>query len=150
MNWISLELPPELPAACVVRAAQHYSVPAELIVSMLKVEGGMVGRVYPRSHGTYYGPSQLSDKWLPVFARWGFSAQTLQHDACANIAAGTYVLAYYRQRAPDWPHAIARYNVGSLTSPEREGAGRRYAAKVLSHWSRLYEKWGSNAYATQH
>lgn len=149
MDWLSVELPQDVPAACVVQAAEHYAVPKELLVSMLKVEGGEVGKVYPRSHGTYYGPSQVSDKWLPVFAPWGLDAKALQHNACANVAAGAYVLAYYRVREPDWSRAIARYNVGSLNTPSRIDAGKRYAMKVLGHWSRIYEKWGSNAYATK-
>lgn len=149
MDWLSLELPHDVPAACVVQAAEHYSVPKELLVSMLKVEGGKVGKVYPRSHGTYYGPSQVSDKWLPTFEKWGFDAAMLQHSPCANVAAGAYVLAYYKAREPDWPRAIARYNVGSLNTPARLDAGRRYATKVLSHWAHLYNKWGSLSYATK-
>ncbi len=142
MNWLSVELPPDMPAVCVAQAARQYSVPPELLVATLKVEGGEVGKVYPRSHGTYYGPYQISDKWLPEFERFGYTADVLQNNACANVVAGAYVLAYYKLRTPDWPHAIARYNVGALDTPERLDAGRRYAAKVLGHWGALYTKWG--------
>lgn len=146
MDWVSVELPHDIPAACVVAAANHYSVPVELLVSVRNVENGEVGRVYPRSHGTYYGPWQVSDKWLPVFVRWGLDAWKLQHDVCANAAAGAYILAYYRVREPDWSRAIARYNVGSLTRIDQIDAGKRYAGKVLEHWARIHKKWGG-AYA---
>lgn len=147
MDWISAELPSSVPAACIVQAAAHYAVPTELMVSILKVEGGEVGKVYPRSHGIYYGPYQVSDKWLPTFTKWGLDADKLQHDACANAAAGAYVLAYYKVREPDWPRAIARYNTGSIQTPAQVDAGRRYVKKVLEHWSNLHQKWSLNGYA---
>jgi hypothetical protein len=143
MDWISHEVPDNVPAACVVQAARHYSVPLELVVSMLKVEGGKVGVRYPRAHGTYLGPSQVSDKWLTKFEPWGYTEHRIQHDGCANVVAGTYILAYYRAREPDWSRAIARYNVGSLNTPARISAGQRYAGKVLSSWAALHKKWGN-------
>lgn len=148
IDWISVELPSDLPAACLVTAANYYAVPPELIVAMLKIERGEVGKEYVRKHGTYYGPTQVSDKWLPVFKPWGLDAAKLTHDACANLAGGTYVMAYYRAREPDWSRAIARYNVGSLNTPEQIEAGKRYATKVLAEWDRLYKKWGTG-YATK-
>lgn len=141
MFWLSAELPPEIPVNCVQQAAAHYSVPPMLLVSVLKQENGEVGRVYPRSHGTYFGPYQISDKWLPHFAQWGWSAEQLQNDACTNTYAGAYVLAYYKVREPDWARAIARYNVGSLNTERRLEAGTRYARSVIQRWWALYEKW---------
>lgn len=143
MFWLNAELPPDVPPACIEQASAHYQVPPELLVALLRQEGGKVGRVYPRSHGTYYGPYQISDKWLPHFARWGFDASTLQHNACANVFAGAYVLAYYKVREPSWANAIARYNVGSLNTPARLEAGTRYAKKVMAHWWNIYTKWKS-------
>lgn len=148
MFWLSAELPPDIPPACVVQAAEHYSVPPELVVAVLRQEGGKVGVAYPRSHGTYFGPGQISDKWLPVFSKWGYTAQVLQDDACANVTATAYVLAYYKVRESNWPDAIARYNVGSLNTPPRLEAGSRYARKVIQHWRDIYYKWNpSNAHA---
>lgn len=143
MPWLAAELPPDIPAACVVQAAEHYQLPAVALVAVLRTEGGKVGTAYPRSHGTYFGPFQVSDKWLPLFAKWGWNAEHLQHSACANVFAGAYVLAYYKIRESSWHDAIARYNVGSLNTPERREAGYRYATKVLGHWASLYKKWGA-------
>lgn len=136
--WIVAELPPEIPAVCVVHAAEHFAVAPELLVSIAKVEGGKVGKRYERSHGTYFGPYQISDKWLPHLARWGYTADVLQHDACANVAAGAYVLAYYQHREQDWIRAIGRYNVGSLNTPARVEAAQRYITKVVDQWTRIY------------
>lgn len=141
MFWLNAELPPDIPPACIQQAATHYQVPAELLVAVLRQEGGQVGRVYPRSHGTYYGPYQISDKWLPHLAPWGFDASALQNNVCANVIAGAYVLAYYKVREPNWANAIARYNVGSLNTPARLEAGTRYAQKVMAHWWAIYTKW---------
>lgn len=141
MFWLSAELPPEIPPACVAQAASHYAIPAELLVAVVRQEGGKVGKVYPRSHGTYFGPYQISDKWLGTFAKWGYDANTLTHNACANAYAGAYVLAYYKAREPDWTRAIARYNVGSLDTPSRVEAGTRYARSVIGHWWSIYQKW---------
>lgn len=145
MIWLAAELPPELPATCIVQAAERYKVPVAALVSVAKQEGGKVGVSYPRSHGTYYGPFQISDKWLPHFQKWGLDAEQLQHNACANAAAGAYVLAYYKIRERSWYRAIARYNTGSLDTEARQEAGFRYADSVLRHWKNLYEKWDKSA-----
>lgn len=141
MVWIAAELPAEIPPACVAQAAQHYAIPAAALVAVLRQEGGRVGKAYDRSTGRYYGPSQISDKWLPVLSRWGFTPAVLQHNACANVVAGAYVLAYYKAREPSWYRAIARYNVGSLNTSVQREAGFRYANSVLSHWHGIHRKW---------
>lgn len=140
--WIAAELP-DIPPACIAQAAEHYSIPTALLVAVGKVENGEVGRAYERSHGTYYSKWQISDKWLPVLAPWGYTASVLQNDACANANSAAYVLAYYRLREPNWTNAIARYNVGSLNTPGRVEAGTRYVEKVLRHWWRIYEQWST-------
>lgn len=141
MFWIAAEMPPEVPVACVVEAAEAYSIAPELLVAIAKVEGGEVGKKYPRSHGTYFGVYQISDKWIPQLASWGYSADVLQHSACANVYAGAYVLAYYQHRENNWERAIGRYNVGSLNTPKRKEAADRYVTKVLNQWERIYAKY---------
>lgn len=141
MFWLSAELPPEIPPACVAQAAAHYSVPVELLVAVGRQEGGEVGRVYYRSHGRYMSRYQISDKWLPTFSRWGYTESVLTNNPCANVYAASYILAYYKAREPNWPRAIARYNVGSLDTPKQVDAGNRYARKVIAHWQNIYAKW---------
>ena len=141
MPWLAAELPPDIPATCITRASEHFSLPEVALVSVLRQEGGKVGVAYPRSHGTYYGPFQISDKWLPTLAKWGITEKTLRDDACTNVIAGAYVLAYYKVREARWEDALARYNVGSLNTEARREAGYRYASKVLGHWADIYSKW---------
>lgn len=149
MVWLAAELPPDIPPACVERAAAHYSLPTALLVAIVQVENGKVGKAYPRKHGTYFGPFQISNKWLPRFEQWGYNSWQLTHNACANAAAGAYVLAYYKMREPTWQMAIARYNVGSMDKPERIDAGSRYAKKVISRWWGIYERWKNSGYAVE-
>lgn len=141
MFWLAAELPPDIPAACVSQAAQHYSIPTAALVAVLRQEGGRVGVAYNKQSGRYFGPAQISDKWLQTLSPWGLTATSLQHDACANVVAGAYVLAYYRAREPNWFRAIARYNVGSLNTTIRREAGYRYANAVMAHWDAIYQKW---------
>jgi soluble lytic murein transglycosylase-like protein len=141
MSWLAAELPPTIPPACVERAASYYDVPLPLLVSVLHQEAGEVGKAYERPTGTYYGPGQISDKWVARFSQWGYNAQQLKDNPCANVTASAYVLAYYKIRETSWSNAIARYNVGSLDTPERQSAGIRYANKVIRRWWDLYNKW---------
>jgi hypothetical protein len=145
MHWVSAELPPTIPEYCVERAASWYDVPLPLLVAVLGQEGGAVGRAYPRPTGTYFGPGQISDKWVPQLSHWGFTADSLRDSACQNVTASAYVLAYYELREHDWTRAVARYNVGSLDTPAQREAGTRYASKVMNRWWTLYNKWSSHA-----
>jgi len=140
---IAADLPPNVPVACAVQAATHYGVPPAALVAMLKTEGGEVGKEYSRSHGTYYGPAQISNKWLPEFKKWNITAEQLRDDGCVNVTMGAYILAYYHAREADWPRAIARYNVGSLRTETQTSAGLRYAKKVIATWWQLHNKWSS-------
>lgn len=147
MFWLAAELPPDIPAVCVAQAASHFELPAELLVALGRQEGGKVGKVYQRSHGTYFSRYQISDKWLPTLSRWGYTAYELTHNACANVYSAAYILAFYKAREPTLQRAIARYNVGSLNTPARIEAGERYTRKVIGHWQNIYMKWKPGVYA---
>lgn len=141
MFSLAAELPPNIPPSCVAQAATHYAVPLPALVGMLRQEGGEVGKEYPRSHGTYYGPAQISDKWLPHLEKWSITKTQLRDDACMNASIGAYILAYYYAREKDWTRALARYNVGSLSTPSQKDAGFRYAQKVIGHWGDIHRNW---------
>lgn len=143
MFWMAAELPPEIPTHCVEHASEHFGIAPELLVAIALTEGGKVGKKYERTHGTYFGPYQISDKWIPAIEKWGYTADELQHDACSNVYAGAYVLAYYQHRENNWVRAIGRYNVGSLNTSKRKEAAGRYVDKVLGHWDRIYSKWST-------
>lgn len=141
MDWVAIEMPAEVPTHCVVQAAEHFSIPIEILVAVAKQENGKIGKKYKRSHGTYFSLYQISDKWLPALEPWGYTPSLLQHDACANVYAGAYVLAYYQHRENDWSRALGRYNVGSLNTEKRREAASRYVQKVDSHLQAMVSRW---------
>lgn len=141
MFWVAAELPPQVPAQCVIQAAEHYELPVVALVAVAQVENGKVGVRYDRSSGSYFGPYQISDKWIPALDTYGYTASALQYDACANARAGAYILAQYRYKeGGDIVRALGRYNVGSLNTPERIRAAQRYVTKILAHWRGIYSR----------
>lgn len=69
-------------AACILMAAQNYSVPPSVLLGIYQVEGGAVGQaVGPNDNGSYdLGPMQINTIWLPELARhWGVSEATAKN-----------------------------------------------------------------------
>jgi hypothetical protein len=57
-------------AACLLMAAQTYSVPPAVLVGIYKVEGGKVGQRLNSNNGTYnLGPMQINSKFIPELAK---------------------------------------------------------------------------------
>jgi hypothetical protein len=84
----------DVPIECINLAAVQYHVPAVIIVSVLKTEGGRVGHANVNKNGTIdYGPMQINSIWLDKLKKHGYSAYDLQYDPCLNVAAGTWILA---------------------------------------------------------
>lgn len=112
----------DVPIECINSAATTYHVPATLIISVLKTEGGKNGMASKNKDGTYdYGPMQINTCWLDKVARYGYTKQDLQHNPCANVAVGAWILASgIAESKTVWngvgnyhshtPHLNARYN----------------------------------------
>lgn len=83
---------------CIVAAGQAQRLPPAMLVILLHVEGGQLGRVSGNTNATVdIGPMQVNEIWLPEIAKhWGVSVPTaflgLRDDFCANIEAGAWVL----------------------------------------------------------
>ena len=83
---------------CIVAAAQAHDFPAALIVILLKVEGGRIGRVSQNSNGTVdIGPMQVNTIWVGRMARrWRTTEPqaylALRDDFCANVEGGSWIL----------------------------------------------------------
>ena len=58
-------------AACLMLAAQTYSVPPAVLMGIYQVEGGKPGQaVGPNSNGSYdLGPMQINTVWIPELAK---------------------------------------------------------------------------------
>ena len=84
--------------SCILAAAQAQRLPSAMLVILLNVEGGRLGRVSGNTNATVdIGPMQVNEIWLPEVARhWGVSVSTaflgLRDDFCANIEAGAWIL----------------------------------------------------------
>ena len=83
---------------CILAAGQAQRLPPAMLVILLHVEGGQLGRVSDNTNATVdIGPMQVNEIWLPEVARhWGVSVPTaflgLRDDFCANIEAGAWIL----------------------------------------------------------
>jgi len=117
-NAAGADAPPSPPsdpardiAACVDRAAADFGVSKLLILLILDVEGGWVGASMRNTNGTYdYGPMQINSSWLPKLARFGITADLLQHHACTNIYTGTWLLAKLSREHASIVDVIAHYH----------------------------------------
>lgn len=84
----------DVPIECINHAAVTYHVPATLIISVLKTEGGKNGMASRNRDGTYdYGPMQINTCWLNKLANYGYTKHDMQYNPCANVAVGAWILA---------------------------------------------------------
>ena len=85
-------------AACLLAAASTYRLPPAVLVILLNVEGGRLGRVSGNTNSTVdIGPMQVNEIWLPEIARhWHAPVPqaflALRDNFCANVEAGAYIL----------------------------------------------------------
>jgi hypothetical protein len=120
-------------ATCLMMAANTYSVPPQVMIGILNVEGGHVGQeVGPNSNGTYdLGPMQVNTRWLPDLAKyWGIDQKTarrwVRDDACVNLHVSAWILRQKLDESGGNLFAgIARYH---SATPSK---GPSYAYKVI-------------------
>ena len=83
---------------CLNAAAAAHGVPASLLVVLLKVEGGTLGKVSQNTNDTVdIGPMQVNVIWVPkLAARWKTTREAahtaLRDNLCANLEAGAWIL----------------------------------------------------------
>jgi soluble lytic murein transglycosylase-like protein len=100
-----------IPLHCINDAAVAYHIPAKLIVSILEVEQGQVGKISKNSNGSYdIGPMQINSSWLAQFKKYGITQNDLQFDACTNIMVGTWILSKKITNRNDILIGIGDYN----------------------------------------
>lgn len=119
-------------AACLMMAAQTYSLPPQVLIGILHVEGGKVGQQVRNTNGTYdLGPMQINTLWTRVLAEeWGVSPATakvwIRDDACTNVNVAAWILRRNLDETKSLSRAIAWYN---SRTPH---IGSNYRRKVLS------------------
>ncbi len=83
---------------CILAAAAAHRVPPAVLVILLNVEGGQLGRVSSNTNATVdIGPMQVNEIWLPDLARhWRTSVPqafaVLRDDFCFNVEGGAWIL----------------------------------------------------------
>lgn len=118
-------------AACLMLAAQTYSVPPAVLVGIYKAEGGKVGQEVPNKNGSYdLGPMQINTIWMPELAKkWGVNKATarkwVRDDACTNVGVSAWILRSHLDETKSLSQAIAHYH--SRTPVH----GTRYKKRVI-------------------
>ena len=68
---------------------------------------------------------QVNSTWLKFFAPYGIDQHRLQHDGCANLAVGAWIIRYEQCRAKgDLWRAVGRYH------SHQPGLAAAYQSKV--------------------
>lgn len=100
MPWAPPPSPPAVVAqatpsrrACVLGAAQHYGARPDVILAVMRTEGGRTGHISRNTNGTYdMGVMQINSIHLTELAKFGITAQDLIWNECLNIYIGTWFL----------------------------------------------------------
>jgi hypothetical protein len=101
----------DVPMECINLVAAQYHVPAVIIVSVLKTEGGRIGDANINKNGTIdYGPMQINSIWLDKLKTYGYSTYDLQYNPCLNVAAGAWILAQAIADGKSIWHGIGNYH----------------------------------------
>ncbi len=117
--------------ACLMLAANTYSVPPAVLVGILEVEGGKVGQEVKNTNGSYdLGPMQINTIWLPELAKyWGVSERTakrwVRDDPCTNMGVSAWILKKHLNETGSLSKAISYYH---SRTPR---LGRAYKKKVV-------------------
>lgn len=118
-------------AACLMLAAQTYSVPPAVMVGIFQVEGGAIGQQVRNTNGTYdLGPMQINTVWMPQLADYwgvdsGTAARWVRDDACTNMGVAAWILRSHMDETGSLSKAIAHYH---SKTPSK---GYTYRAKVV-------------------
>ena len=119
-------------AACLIMAAQHYTIPPAVLVGIYKAEGGKVGQEVANKNGSYdLGPMQINTIWVPELSEeWGVSKDTarrlIRDDMCTNVNVAAWILRTHLDETQNLMQAVAHYH---SRTPE---FGTKYKKRVLS------------------
>lgn len=82
--------------ACVLQAANDYTLPLRGLLAVWMTEGGRPGTVSRNTNGTAdYGPMQINTVWARrLESQFGVTRQMITDDFCWSVRAGAYILRY--------------------------------------------------------
>lgn len=101
----------DVPVDCINKAALQYHVPAPLILSVIKTEGGRNGMAKKNKNGTVdYGVMQINSVWLGKIKPYGFTAHDLQFNPCKNVEVGAWILSQNMASSSSAKEGIGNYH----------------------------------------
>ena len=131
---------------CINAAATAHRLPPGVLMILLNVEGGKLGRASQNTNDTVdIGPMQINQIWIPAVARHWRADHAATRDAllnsfCANVEAGAWILRTGIDEARgDFWEGVAFYH---SHSPEHKVA---YLRSVLHQVLRLQNLVSRNA-----
>ncbi|EFC4278582.1 lytic transglycosylase domain-containing protein (plasmid) [Escherichia coli] len=122
---------------CLMQASAANHVPAEVLTSIISVEGGKHGiSVHNKNQTEDLGIMQINTGvWLPLVSKTFFNNDTmlayerLKNDDCFNIQVGAWILGYsiYLEKGNMWS-GVGRYhsNTPALKNNYEEKVKKRY------------------------
>lgn len=131
-----------LTTQCIERASAEYGIHSDVLLAILLVEGGTVGKnSKANKNGTYdIGPFQINSMHRKELASIGVDEQRLRNDGCVNAMVAARHLK--RVITPemlkgvrtqnDYLRVLANYHSATPTY------NKIYADKLLNAFSRLY------------
>jgi soluble lytic murein transglycosylase-like protein len=124
--------------SCIEAAAEAHRLPPAMLVVLINVEGGSLGKVNSNANATVdIGPMQVNQIWLDKLAkRWRASREetyrALRDEVCANIEGGAWILRQALDEARgDFWEGVALYH--SHNEPHKTN----YLRKVLRQVQKL-------------
>lgn len=101
----------DTPIDCINHVVRTYHVPAPVILSIMKNEGGRNGKAVLNKNGTYdLGVMQVNETWLPKIVRYGYTREDLQYNACKNVSVAGWIIAQHLAKSDSIWKGIANYH----------------------------------------
>lgn len=133
-----------LTSECLAAVAEQYEIHVDVLLALLIVEGGTVGKnSRSNGNGSYdIGPFQLNTIHLPDLAKLGVDEDDLRNDGCLNAA-----VAGWHLRRVMTPQVMARVNdeqsylqAIALYHSATPQYNEIYAKKLRGAFAYLYEQ----------
>ncbi len=128
----------DVPIQCINIAAEHYHVPALLLISVLKTENGKNGTASLNTNGTVdYGPMQINTVWLNKLNGYHITKADLQFNPCLNMQVGAWILSQRLAATLEISNGIGGYHSQNLSK------AKPYASTVFKRYSNLVNQVGN-------
>jgi hypothetical protein len=126
----------EVPAECVAYTAATFDLSPQLLLAIMKAEGGRVGQESRNSNGTHdLGPNQVNSTWLPILAIYHITLEQVRDDGCINEWVGGWILRLALDSTTGFWRGVGAYH-SRTTSPGHDINGE-YAVRVSRNLDRL-------------